>query len=383
MSDAIAPFDPTERNITEYKQSHSDLRAAGPLVRVDAPAGGSAWIVTEDALARQVLTDPRFVKDPAMAPLDWDRQMAGLERPAAEQASLTTADGPDHAQLRKAHAPLFSARGISRYYDRMLVIARQLLADAAESVPAGTPVDLTLDFTTRYPVAVVCDVLGIPPENVDRTMQACRDMFNPDPAAFGAAFATFAELADAALEAGDGVAAELRDRLPADTSQEDLRYFIFLIIFAGQPTMDSSLGYLLAGLLENGVPGTERKVLEDFVQTALRRQPPAPFTLWRFTATEVEVAGVTLPERTPVLVDLFGITVAPDRPEGPDLVFGAGPHYCIGAQLAMFEMRALAEVFAENHAGARLGVPYAELRQTDIGGTQGSKLTALPVVFRE
>ena len=27
----------------------------------------------------------------------------------------------------------------------------------------------------------------------------------------------------------------------------------------------------------------------------LRQHPPAPFTLWRFTAEEVEVAGVTLP----------------------------------------------------------------------------------------
>jgi len=383
VSDAITPFEPTERGITEFKQAHTDLHAAGPLVRVDAPAGGSAWIVTEDALARQVLTDPRFVKDPAMAPLDWDRQLAGLERPSAEQTSLTTLDGQDHAQLRKAHAPLFSARGIGRYYDRMLAIARELLADAAESVPSGSPVDLTVDFTTRFPVAVVCDVLGVPPENVDRAMTACRDMFSPDPAAFGAAFAAFGELADAALAAGGGVAAELRDRLPADTSLADLRYFIFLIIFAGQPTMDSALGYLVADLLERGVPGTERKVLEDFVQDALRRHPPAPFTLWRFTAAEVEVAGVTLPERTPVLVDLFGITVAPDRPAGPDLVFGAGPHYCIGAQLALFELRALAEVFTESHPDARLAVPFTELRQIDIGGTLGSKLTALPVVLQE
>lgn len=382
MSDAITPFVPTERGITQHKQTHAALRAAGPLVRVDAPAGGSAWIVTEEALARQVLTDPRIVKDPAMAPLDWDRQLAGLERPSAEQAALTTLDGPAHAQLRKAHAPMFSARGISRYYDRMVAIARDLLADLAESVPAGSAVDLTVDFTTRFPVSVVCEVLGIPAKYVDQTMTACRDMFNPDPEAHRAALATFNELADAALEAGDGVAAELRDRLPADTGLDDLRYFIFLIIFAGQPTMDSSLGYLVANLLHDGVPDTDRKTLDGFVQEALRRQPPAPFTLWRFTASEVELAGVTLPPRTPVLVDLFGINTDTDRPTGPDLVFGAGPHYCVGAQLALFQMRALTEVLAESYPDARLDVPFPALRQTDIGGTMGSKLNTLPVVLR-
>ncbi|MGW7256883.1 cytochrome P450 [Streptomyces sp. NPDC054834] len=382
MSDAITPFVPTERGITEHKQAHAELRAAGPLVRVDAPAGGPVWIVTEEELARQVLTDQRFVKDPAMAPVDWDRRMAGLERPAAEQTSLTTLDGQEHAQLRKAHAPMFSARGISRYYDRMVAIARELLAELAGSVPAGRPVDLTVDFNTRFPVAVVCEVLGVPAKHVDQAMTACRDMFNPDPNALGAAMAAFAELADAALSAGDGVAAELRDRLPADTTVEDLRYFIFLIIFAGQPTMDASLGYLVANLLEHGVPGSDRKALDGFVQDVLRRHPPAPFTLWRFTSAEVELAGVTLPARTPVLVDLFGITVDPDRRTGPDLVFGAGAHYCVGAQLALFQMRALTEVLTDTYPDARLDVPFPELRQTDIGGTMGSKLNTLPVVLR-
>lgn len=384
MSEPIAPFLPTERGITEHKPTHAALRAAGPLVRVEAPAGGPAWIVTEEDLARQVLTDPRFVKDPGMAPVDWDRRVAGLERPSAEQMSVTTLDGPAHTALRKAHAPMFSARGISRYYDRMVAIARDLLDDLAASVPAGSAVDLTADFTVRFPLAVVVEVLGVPAEHVDRAITACRDLFSPDPDAFAAALAAFAQLADAALEAGGGVAAELRGRLPDGTGRDDLRYLILVIIFAGQPTMEAFLGFLVAHLLEHGTSGTDRKALDEFVQEVLRRQPPAPFTLWRFTSAEVELAGVTLPPRTPVAVDLFGITVDPGRPAGrPELVFGAGPHYCIGAQLALFQMRALTEAFTAHHPHARLAVPFADLRQVDGGGTLGGRLTALPVVLRE
>ncbi|WP_206740161.1 hypothetical protein [Streptomyces lydicus] len=97
--DGINPFAATVRGLTEPDPVRAALRAAGPLVEVDAPAGGPAWIVTDDALAREVLTDPRITKDPAFAPPGWDRHTAGLEQTAAEQPSLTTLDGPEHTAL--------------------------------------------------------------------------------------------------------------------------------------------------------------------------------------------------------------------------------------------------------------------------------------------
>ncbi|MHA6621119.1 hypothetical protein [Pseudonocardia sp. DLS-67] len=105
---------------------------------------------------------------------------------------------------------------------------------------------------------------------------------------------------------------------------------------------------------------------------------PAPFTLWRFTSTEVELGGVQLPERAPVLVDIAGINASG---EGPDLTFGAGPHYCIGAQLAQLELQAVADVLAADFPDARLAVPYPELRRVDRG-MHGSRLVELPVVLR-
>jgi len=138
------------------------MRAAGPLVRIGAPAGGPVWVVTDADLARRVLTDPRFAKDPALAPPGWDRRSAGLEPTAAEQRSLTTSDGPPHEALRATFAPLFSAQKMRSGRDRMLAIARGLLADIATQ-----PVDLVADFSTRYPLTVLCDLLGIPAVRVE------------------------------------------------------------------------------------------------------------------------------------------------------------------------------------------------------------------------
>jgi cytochrome P450 len=68
--------------------------------------------------------------------------VAGLEPTAAQQPSLTTLDGPEHARLRQAHTPLFTARRMQGHAGRMREIARDLLAEA------GTA-DLMADFTIR------------------------------------------------------------------------------------------------------------------------------------------------------------------------------------------------------------------------------------------
>ncbi|MEV0051142.1 cytochrome P450 [Saccharopolyspora shandongensis] len=380
--DGVDPFAPFVRGLDEPDPTRAVLRSAGPIVEVDAPAGGRAWIVTDDDLARAVLVDPQIAKDPAFAPLDWDPQRAGLERTAAEQPSLTTLDGPEHAALRRAHAPIFAAKRIHRHSGRIHAIARELLAALAAG---GADVDLVADFTTRYPLTVLLDLLGVPLDHLDRATDACRLMFSAEPGAQGRAIAELSELAeDGIRDDSKGFAAELRDRVSPETTRDQLRYHLFGLIFAGQLTTDAALGFLLARLLSDGahrIPAEEEAV-DELVRDTLRMHPPAPFTLWRFTTEEVVLAGVRLPARAPVLVDVLGINTDPARPSGPDLAFGAGPHFCIGAQLAQLELRAVASVLRTDFPGARLAVSFGELRQAGIGGLLGSRLTGLPVSLR-
>ncbi|MGH3585390.1 MAG: cytochrome P450 [Pseudonocardia sp.] len=366
----VDPFAVAVRGIEEPGTAAA-LRAVGPLVEATAPAGGPVWIITEDALARQALGDERLVKDPAFAPVHWDRWAVGLEPTAAEQPSLTTLDGPAHAVLRRAHAPLFSATRVQADAGRITELARELLTAAA----ADGPVDLMEDFTTRFPLAVICALLGVPADQVDQAVAACRRMSGEDPAAFAAAMAAFAELGAAALQEGrTGLAAGLRDRVPEEITEQQLHYLLFALIFASQLTTDAALGFLIARVLHERP--TDR--LDETVRDVLRRHPPAPFTLWRFTRTDVELAGVRLPERAPVLVDIAGINTAPGAAGRHDLTFGAGAHYCIGAQLAQLELRAVAEVLTTDLPDAHLAIPHTELRRTDRG-MQGSRLQSLSV----
>nr|WP_042185897.1 cytochrome P450 [Kibdelosporangium sp. MJ126-NF4]CEL16955.1 putative cytochrome P450 hydroxylase [Kibdelosporangium sp. MJ126-NF4]CTQ91816.1 putative cytochrome P450 hydroxylase [Kibdelosporangium sp. MJ126-NF4] len=346
----IDPFTPTQRGMAETNPVPAALRAAGPLVAVDAPAGGQVWIVTDGELAKQVLADPRIVKDPAMAPENWDPLTAGLEPTAAQRPSLTTLDGPEHAVLRRAQAPLLTGKRIRAQQARIEEIAHDLLA-----AHMGV-VDLMADFTVRFPLTVLLDMMAIPPENVDKAMEACRLLYTDQVAAIQA-------LMDIAGTAQDGgLAAELRERL-AGTPEEEVRYHLFGLILASQITTDAALGFVIAATLGTSDP--------DPVEKALRENPPAPFSLWRFTAEAIEIAGVRLPPRVPVLVDLAGL----------GLTFGAGAHYCVGAQLALAELHAVRTVLARDFPSARLTVPYTDLVQLVIGGV-GSRLKELPVVLR-
>ncbi|WP_328305399.1 cytochrome P450 [Actinomycetospora sp. NBC_00405] len=376
------PFTAGTRRPDEPYPGREALRSAGPVVLAEAPAGGPVAIVTTAALARAVLGDPRMVKDSAWAPPDWDPRAAELEPTASQALSLTTTEGAPHAALRRAHAPMLSPRRMRARRDAMRDTARELLA-----APDDGPVDLMADFTTRYPLAVVGDLLGVPRAMLDDAVEACRRMFG-DEDEVAAAMGGFARLAATAMQ-HDGLARELRERLPADVTDEQVHYLLFTLLFVGQLTTGPALGFVLARVLAAG-DGARRSSTRGngdawdgdttaLVDDVLRRDPPAPFTLWRFTAREVELAGIVLPPRTPVLVDLAGTADDPAAGPGPGLAFGAGPHLCAAVHLARAELVAAVDVLVTDFPDARLAVPAADLRRIDPGGIAGSRLAALPV----
>ena len=115
----------------------------------------------------------------------------------------------------------------------------------------------------------------------------------------------------------------------------------------------------------------------ELVEDTLRLHAPAALSLWRFTATEVELAGQRLPARSPVLVDLRGLGTV----HGADLAFGSGPHYCPGAALARVELLAAVRALRTEFPAARLA-PGTRLRRVGPGGAVGEHLAELPVILR-
>ncbi|MCA1655853.1 MAG: cytochrome P450 [Pseudonocardiaceae bacterium] len=325
-----------------------------PVHAVVSPHGGTVWVINDAELAAQAFADPRITKDPAFAPVDWPRWGLGLEPPGTEQPSLTTLDGDAHRELRQAHAPLFTAKRLQARQGRIEEVARELLA--------GAGADLAADFTIRYPLTVICELLGVPVDHLDEIAAACRDLATGGPDDVSAGVVTMMRLA------GTAAAPELRWRLSNHT-HEQVDYLLFGLVLAGQVTTEATLGFVIAHLLAGHQDGTD----DAFVREILRTYPPAPYSLWRFTTAEVWLDGHPLPPRSPLLIHIDGLNA-----QGHDLTFGAGAHYCLGAQLAQLELTTVVRVIKRDYPRARLTVPFAELPVAELG-IQGARLVELPV----
>jgi len=122
------------------------------------------------------------------------------------------------------------------------------------------------------------------------------------------------------------------------------------------------------------------------VEEALRYEPITPFTA-RITVADVEHRGVSFPAGTVVLVSAWHANregVEPDtfdiiasRPRERVLTFGAGIHYCVGANLARAEMTEALTLMAHE---VRSVSPAAEPEFGTPSGIYG--LERLPLVFR-
>jgi cytochrome P450 len=346
--------------VEKLKLGDNQLDDEPPIRVVDGPVG-PVWVVGDESLARQAFADPRVTKDPAFAPEGWATWVLGLEPPGAVQPSLTSLDGDAHRELRKAHAPLFTAKVLQASRARIEEIARELLGALPDEV------DLVSDFTTRFPLTVVCDKLGVPLQHVSSLISACRRMVTGDVAQLVEAMGAFHRLV------GEATASELRPRLPASYTRDEANYVIGAMVFGGQTTTDGALGFVIAHLLA----GRQNQVDSLFVSEVLRQHPPFPYTLWRFTKDTVELGGHTLPPNAPLLIHIEGLNA-----RGADFTFGAGPHFCVGAQLAQLELEAVVTVLKQDYPHARLTVPFDELPLLRLG-IRGRQLRSLPVRLRQ
>jgi cytochrome P450 len=136
-------------------------------------------------------------------------------------------------------------------------------------------------------------------------------------------------------------------------NHDELRNLVLNVLVGGVDTSQSQLAHAVRLLALH--PEQWDALCSDpdglalpAVDEALRYEPITPFTA-RITTAEIEHRGVTFPAGSVILVsawhanrqgldpDEFDITA--DRGGARVLTFGAGIHYCVGANLARAEMQ--------------------------------------------
>jgi cytochrome P450 len=336
------------------------------------------------------------------------------EGPLYEQMrrNILHVNGPDHTRLRSLVNPALSARAVERYRPAMRGFLEGLLADACA---AGTDEDGVVRcefveaFAKPYPSQTIARVMGAPIEDAPRLhhwsnwiqRQFDAEGMATEREGIERAVEEFYEYAEALVAARredpreDDLISKLIAAEEAGEKLNDVECInlVFNVLVGGVDTTQSQLAHairLLAQHPEQWELLRERPELADAaVEEALRYEPITPFTA-RITTSEVTYRDVTFPEGTVVMVcahtgnrdlgpdegagDEFDI--AADRGRARALTFGAGVHYCLGANLARLELREALTFMAERMPGLRLD---DKVEYETIMGIYG--LARLPIAF--
>ena len=367
------------------------LRESRPVAPVLMPAYGRAWIVTRYADVRTVLTDPRLAKDVHRWP------GGGRSRPSEATgvyAHMLHADPPDHTRLRRLVQKAFTPRRAA-LRPRAEEIAAGLLDEMAAA--PGDVTDLLAAYARPLPIAVLCELLGIP--EADRawiavTVAAYDDRAQHERVERELA-AYFAELIAARRsEPGDDlVSALVRDSGAADgLTGNELLSTVFLLVMAG---FDTTVNLIASGILALlAHPGEKTRLRQDpsllpaAVEELLRFTNPVNHANDRFTTEDVAVGDVVIPAGEWVLPAISSANRDPAQFPDPDrldlgrdtsghVAFGHGIHHCLGAPLARMEAEVALGALLARFPRISLALPPSELRWRPVSLMNG--LESLPV----
>ncbi len=327
-------------------------------------------------LVRSVLRDHRFVT-PAGLGLEmqgitsgrlWDRVVR----------SILSLDGAEHQRLRRLVSKAFTPRSVMRL-DTTIV---DVITDLVEPHTAEGGCDVVADIARKYPIPIICALLGAPHHDWQLFSDWADDIFklfswnvvNDEPDITAA----FEEL-DAYI---DGMVARRRDALTDDLISEliraeddgdrlnmdELRMLAGAILMAGTDTTRNQLAAAIQVFCDRPDQWAllaERPELAPQAVEEVMRHTPVIFSAMRKALDDVELGGVVIPAGTLVILNTAAANRDPDVYDHPDhlditreapppmLTFGGGMHYCLGANLARRELANALTVMARRMPNLR------------------------------
>ena len=150
-----AILDPARRGAL-YPHFHR-LRALAPIFEDETLLGRRAWILTRFEDGDRVLRDLRLHSDTSAIEL-FDTGPSGRTFFEVMQKLLLYLDPPDHDRIRGLVTKAFTPRAVEARRPRIQAEVDRLLDRVADAGKA----ELVADFGYPLPIAVICEMMGIP-----------------------------------------------------------------------------------------------------------------------------------------------------------------------------------------------------------------------------
>ncbi len=359
------------------------LRANNPLGRAELEGVYPFWLVTRHADILEISRQNDLFHSGDMpttfTTIEGDQMVRKMTGGSPHLVrTLVQMDAPDHPKYRIMTQSWFLPQNIRKLEDRIRTIARQHVDHMAS---LGGECDFVNEIALYYPLRVIMEILGVPPQDEPRMLKLTQELFgaqDPDlnrdraavmegPEALAAIQGVIADFfmyfkgitddrkANPAEDLASVIANGQLDGQPINDF-EAMSYYV-IVATAGHDTTSSSTAGAIWGLCENPAELARLKadlsLIPGLVDEAIRFTTPVKHFMRSATA-DTEIGGRQIAKGDwlwlaypsgnrdeAVFEDPDAFRV--DRSPNKHLAFGYGAHLCLGQHLAKMEMRILFE----------------------------------------
>ncbi len=338
------------------------------------------YAVTRHDDVTAILRDRRFHSALSLLP-----QLAGVEGPmrSRQERSILSMEGAEHTRVRRLASPAFTPKAT----DRLRPFMRQVINGLVDPVATTGRCELVADICEPYPIPIICELLGAPKEDWKLFSGWATDIFrifNNDIANDLPAIETAMAELDHYVRA---MVDERRSR-PADDllsrmieveeqgdrmSTDELVMMTEAVLMAGTDTTRNQLACSVALFAQHpdqwAAVASDPTLVAPAVEETMRHLGTVRGTA-RVAAEDIDYRDVTFHAGTLVMTNLAAANHDPDLwPEPhrfdisrepsshPQMTFGSGIHYCLGASLARAELQEALPILARRMPNLRLDGP--------------------------